>query len=100
MAEAVAGNVPAKIDDAADKKPLFGLVFLENLAAMSMLRQIGLLVGLAASVAIGFAVVLWSQQPDWRPLQANGFSEDCGIGGRHRVRAGPGASSPAPSRSA
>lgn len=71
MAEAVAGNVPAKIDDAADKKPLFGLVFLENLAAMSMLRQIGLLVGLAASVAIGFAVVLWSQQPDWRPLQAN-----------------------------
>ncbi len=71
MAEAVADNVPAKIDDAAEKKPLFGLVFLENLADMPMLRQIGLLVGLAASVAIGFAVVLWSQQPDWRPLQAN-----------------------------
>lgn len=71
MAEAVAGNVPAKIDEAAEKKPLFGLVFLENLADMPMLRQIGLLVGLAASVAIGFAVVLWSQQPDWRPLQAN-----------------------------
>ncbi len=33
-----------------------------------MLRQLGLLVGLAASVAIGFAVVLWSQQPDYRPL--------------------------------
>lgn len=33
-----------------------------------MLRQIGLLVGLAASVAIGFAVVLWSQQPDYKPL--------------------------------
>ena len=33
-----------------------------------MLRQIGLLVGLAASVAMGFAVVLWSQQPDYRPL--------------------------------
>jgi len=28
MAEAVADNVPAKIDDAAEKKPLFGLVFL------------------------------------------------------------------------
>ena len=26
------------------------------------------MVGLAASVAIGFAVVLWSQQPDYRPL--------------------------------
>ncbi|WP_394354757.1 flagellar basal-body MS-ring/collar protein FliF [Aquipseudomonas alcaligenes] len=36
-----------------------------------MLRQIGLLVGLAASVAIGFAVVLWSQQPDYRPLLGN-----------------------------
>jgi flagellar M-ring protein FliF len=35
---------------------------------MTMLRQVGLLVGLAASVAIGFAVVLWSQQPDYRPL--------------------------------
>jgi flagellar M-ring protein FliF len=48
--------------------PLFGLAFLENLAGMTMLRQVGLLVGLAASVAIGFAVVLWSQQPDYRPL--------------------------------
>jgi flagellar M-ring protein FliF len=36
-----------------------------------MLRQIGLLVGLAASVAIGFAVVLWSQQPDYKPLLGN-----------------------------
>jgi len=35
---------------------------------MTMLRQVGLMVGLAASVAIGFAVVLWSQQADYRPL--------------------------------
>ncbi|MGH8465200.1 MAG: flagellar basal-body MS-ring/collar protein FliF, partial [Pseudomonas sp.] len=42
--------------------------FLENISQMPMLRQVGLLVGLAASVAIGFAVVLWSQQPDYRPL--------------------------------
>ena len=47
---------------------MLGLSFLENLSEMSMLRQIGLLVGLAASVAMGFAVVLWSQQPDYRPL--------------------------------
>jgi len=67
MAEAVAANVPATTAG-EPKKPLFGLTFLENLADMSMLRQIGLLVGLAASVAIGFAVVLWSQQPDYRPL--------------------------------
>nr|WP_256582288.1 flagellar basal-body MS-ring/collar protein FliF [Pseudomonas sp. MYb185] len=45
-----------------------GLSFLDNLAQLPMLRQFALLVGLAASVAIGFAVVLWSQQPEYRPL--------------------------------
>ncbi|MCY1516062.1 Flagellar M-ring protein [compost metagenome] len=71
MAEAAVAKVPAKADastDPGEKKPLFGLSFLENLSQMTMLRQVGLLVGLAASVAIGFAVVLWSQQPDYRPL--------------------------------
>ncbi|MBM7059560.1 flagellar M-ring protein FliF [Pseudomonas sp. UL073] len=74
MSDAVIATVPAKAD-APEKKPLFGLSFLENLSQMSMLRQIGLLVGLAASVAVGFAVVLWSQQPDYRPL----FSSLSGI---------------------
>lgn len=68
MAEAAVANVPAKTEAAEPKAPLFGLSFLENLAEMSVLRQLGLLVGLAASVALGFAVVLWSQQPDYRPL--------------------------------
>lgn len=68
MAEAVVDNVPAKSSGAAPKPPLFGMSFLENISQMPMLRQVGLLVGLAASVAIGFAVVLWSQQPDYRPL--------------------------------
>ncbi|MES2819746.1 MAG: flagellar basal-body MS-ring/collar protein FliF [Pseudomonadota bacterium] len=71
MAEAVIDNVPARTGSEEPKKPLLGLAFLENLSDMSMLRQIGLLVGLAASVAIGFAVVLWSQQPDYRPLYAS-----------------------------
>ncbi|KAF1012159.1 MAG: Flagellar M-ring protein [Pseudomonas fluorescens] len=65
MAEAAVENAPAKADG---KPPLFGLSFLENISDMTMLRQVGLMVGLAASVAIGFAVVLWSQQPDYRPL--------------------------------
>ena len=67
MAEAALDNLPTTTGGDA-KPPLFGLSFLENLADMPMLRQVGLLVGLAASVAIGFAVVLWSQQPDYRPL--------------------------------
>ena len=68
MAEAV-DNVPAKAGGAgAGKSSLPGLNFLDNITKMPVLRQVGLLVGLAASVAIGFAVVLWSQQPDYRPL--------------------------------
>lgn len=76
MVDAVVDKVPAKLDTLVDKRSPFGLAFLDNLAAMSVLRQIGLLIGLAASVAIGFAVVLWSQQPDWRPLQSNLGSAD------------------------
>ncbi len=70
MAEATVDNqVPAKAGAAEMlKKPLMGLQFLENLAEMPVLRQVGLLVGLAASIAIGFGMVLWSQQPDYKPL--------------------------------
>lgn len=70
MAEAETSSVPAALspDASEPRKPLLGMTFLENLAEMSVLRQIGLLVGLAASVALGFAVVLWSQQPEYRPL--------------------------------
>ncbi|WP_420600813.1 flagellar basal-body MS-ring/collar protein FliF [Neptuniibacter sp.] len=38
---------------------------------LSIVRQIGLMVGLAASVAIGFAVVLWSQKAEQRVLFSN-----------------------------
>ncbi|ARU89171.1 flagellar basal-body MS-ring/collar protein FliF [Pseudomonas sp. M30-35] len=69
MADALSANMPATTGASdGSRKPLFGLTFLENLSEMTMLRQVGLMVGLAASVAIGFAVVLWSQQPDYRPL--------------------------------
>ncbi len=70
MADAlIDSQVPVKSGGAGMLKKSFpGLSFLDNLSEMTMLRQIGLLVGLAASVAIGFAVVLWSQQPDYKPL--------------------------------
>lgn len=51
-----------------ERKPLLGMAFLDSIAQLPMLRQFALLVGLAASVAVGFAVVLWSQEPDYRPL--------------------------------
>jgi flagellar M-ring protein FliF len=37
-------------------------------ASLSIPRQIGLLVGLAASIALGIAVALWSRQPDYAPI--------------------------------
>ncbi|MEQ8861302.1 MAG: flagellar basal-body MS-ring/collar protein FliF [Pseudomonadales bacterium] len=44
------------------------LSFLVGFGSLPMVRQIGLMIGLAASVALGFAVVLWSQQEDYRAL--------------------------------
>ncbi len=41
---------------------------LEGLAGLSIIRQIGLLVGIAASVAIGVGAVLWTQETNYRPL--------------------------------
>jgi flagellar M-ring protein FliF len=41
---------------------------VEGFNNLNLIRQIGLMVGLAASVAIGFAVVLWTQGEDYRPL--------------------------------
>lgn len=63
-------TMPATVD-ADGKKGFAGLAFLDGLAQMPVMRQMALLIGLAASVAIGFAVVLWSQEPDYRPLYAN-----------------------------
>src|SRR5690554_3949823 len=63
-------NVPSTLDQGqkAGRPAAAGLAFMENLIHMPGLRQVALMVGLAASVAIGFAVVLWSQEPDYRPL--------------------------------
>lgn len=41
---------------------------IEGFSNLNLVRQAGLMVGLAASVAIGFAVVLWTQGEEYRPL--------------------------------
>ncbi|WP_096084571.1 flagellar basal-body MS-ring/collar protein FliF [Agaribacterium haliotis] len=41
---------------------------IEGFNNLNLVRQAGLMIGLAASVALGFAVVLWSQGEDWKPL--------------------------------
>ena len=55
--------------DAAEKeKTSSGFAALDGLGGLTVIKQIGLMIGLAASIALGFGVVLWSQEPDFTPL--------------------------------
>jgi flagellar M-ring protein FliF len=47
-----------------------GLQSFQTLQALPVLRQVGLLVALAGSVALGVYVALWSKTPDFVPLFA------------------------------
>lgn len=49
--------------------------FLVGFMRLDIVRQLGLMTGMAASVAIGFAVVLWSRGEDYQPLypDMNGY---------------------------
>jgi flagellar M-ring protein FliF len=51
---------------------------VQGFQGLPALRQLGLMIGLAASVALGVAVVLWSQQPGYTLLYANLSSKDAG----------------------
>jgi flagellar M-ring protein FliF len=56
-------NTPAQLNSTGS--------LMAGFNSLGILRQLGLMVGLAASIAIGFAVVLWSQKPDYRVLFSN-----------------------------
>ncbi len=43
----------------------------EGFTGLPVIRQLGLMVGLAASVALGVAVVMWSQEPSYSLLYGN-----------------------------
>ncbi|HEY6530433.1 MAG TPA: flagellar basal-body MS-ring/collar protein FliF [Cellvibrionaceae bacterium] len=58
----------AASETAAGSEPRSGNYLIQGFNNLNLLRQAGLMVGLAASVAIGFAVVLWTQGEDYRPL--------------------------------
>ncbi len=45
--------------------------FFSGFGQLDLFRQIGLMLGLMASVAIGFAVVLWSQSDRFQPVYGN-----------------------------
>ncbi len=74
MEPAASGAGPAP-----GQAPLGGPATLQGMLALPVVRQVGLLLGLAASVALGIAVVLWSQSPEYRILYA-------GVDGRDAQR--------------
>lgn len=64
-AETSSSNMPAARDDDTGESRS-DLIFGFN--RLNLLRQVGLMVGLAASVALGVAVVLWAQEPNYQPV--------------------------------
>lgn len=65
-ADTANNNTPATSDEAGESRGSNDLIFGFN--RLNLLRQIGLMVGLAASVALGVAVVLWAQEPNYQPV--------------------------------
>jgi flagellar M-ring protein FliF len=68
-------DMPAEIQETRARLPArsggaggLDMSFLVGFGSLPIVRQIGLMIGLAASVALGVAVVLWSQEQDYRPL--------------------------------
>jgi len=55
-----------------------GAVISRGFSNLTIVRQIGLLLGLAASIAIGVGVANWSQSPDYRVLYSSLTLEDVG----------------------
>lgn len=49
---------------------------MTGLGRLGVFKQVGLMVGLAGSVALGFALVLWLQEPNYLPLAQNIDAQD------------------------
>ncbi|MFV8571401.1 flagellar basal-body MS-ring/collar protein FliF [Marinobacter sp. SBS5] len=64
-AETNASDLPASQDSGTSETRSDMLLGFNRL---NLLRQVGLMVGLAASVALGVAVVLWAQEPNYQPV--------------------------------
>jgi flagellar M-ring protein FliF len=49
---------------------------MAGLNRLSVFKQLGLMIGLAGSVALGFALVLWLQEPNYQPLMHDLAAQD------------------------
>lgn len=50
--------------------------FMAGVNRIGFIRQLGLMIGLAASVALGLALVLWLQEPNYQPAMQNIAAQD------------------------
>lgn len=67
-------NVPATTDSTSSGALVAGESDSEMFMGfnkLNLIRQVGLMVGLAASVALGMSVVLWAQEPNYQPIMSN-----------------------------
>ncbi|MCP5206427.1 MAG: flagellar M-ring protein FliF [Hahellaceae bacterium] len=64
-------SLPAELDSGAAQAADPQSDMLLGFNRLNLLRQVGLMVGLAASVALGLAVVLWARDPSFQPLLSN-----------------------------
>lgn len=68
-------DLPVEIDAGAsppNEAAAPGGDFLRGYATLPIVRQLGLMLALAATVAVGVSVVLWMREPDYKPLTGIG----------------------------
>ncbi len=69
MAEATGTNLTvADQNQAVDNEPENKSGFMDTLGSADMMRQMALVVVLVICVAIAIFILIWSQEPDYRPL--------------------------------
>jgi flagellar M-ring protein FliF len=75
-------DLPVELEAGAESNRGGGGDFLRGYAALPIVRQLGLMLALAATVAVGVSVVLWMREPDYKavtgitsPRQANAAAE-------------------------
>lgn len=65
-------NLPVNMGSTVDAETIGAdSDLMTGINRLGMFRQIGLMVGLAASVALGLWLVLWLQEPNYQPLMNN-----------------------------
>lgn len=71
MADNALATVPGEMGAGKDASGGRSFALLNGMGQLPVLRQLGLMVGIALSVALGVAVVLWSREPSYQPLYNN-----------------------------